>query len=101
MNITNLKPFSSVLPPGQGKTEAPATQKQAQAFGDFLKEALHKVNTMQLDAEKMAADFTVGKDVQLHEVIIATEKATLALQLTMQIRNKAIDAYQEIMRMQI
>ncbi|MDD2212096.1 MAG: flagellar hook-basal body complex protein FliE [Clostridia bacterium] len=72
-----------------------------QNFGDFLKNALSKVNTTQLQAEQMTSDFVIGNNVELHQVVLATEKAALALQLTMQIRNKVIEAYQELMRMQI
>ena len=72
-----------------------------QNFGDFLKNALEKVNATQLQAEQMTYDFAIGNEVQLHQVVLATEKATLALQLTMQIRNKVIEAYQELMRMQM
>ncbi|MDD4146281.1 MAG: flagellar hook-basal body complex protein FliE [Clostridia bacterium] len=72
-----------------------------QNFGDFLKNALSKVNTTQLQAEQMTSDFVIGNNVELHQVVLATEKAALALQLTMQIRNKVIEAYQELMRMQV
>lgn len=72
-----------------------------QSFGDVLKDSLNKVNEAQLHSEQITHDFVIGKDVELHQVMIATEKANLALQLTMQIRNKVIESYQEIMRMQV
>lgn len=72
-----------------------------QGFGDVLKDALNKVNMAQLHSEQITHDFVIGNDVELHQVMIATEKANLALQLTMQIRNKVIESYQEIMRMQV
>lgn len=99
MSINNIDGLKTILPVGD--TKSTHTSKQAEGFGDILKETLNKVNSAQIQAEKMANDFAIGNDVQLHQVIIATEKASLALQLTMQIRNKAIDAYQEIMRMQV
>lgn len=101
MNINDVKgiEYLSVLEPGKKTNQS---QEQVQGFGDALKEALNKVNTAQLQAEQMTHKFVGGSnDVELHQVILATEKATLALQLTMQIRNKVIDAYQEIMRMQV
>ncbi len=99
MSINNIDGLKSIISVGNAKNQQ--TQKQVEGFGDFLKEAINKVNSAQIQAEEMVSNFTVGNDVQLHQVIIATEKASLALQLTMQIRNKAIDAYQEIMRMQV
>lgn len=100
MSINNINPQGSLLPVGEG-TGNQQTQKQAERFGDFIKEAINQVNSSQVQAEQMAKEYAVGNDVQLHQVIIATEKASLALQLTMQVRNKAIEAYQEIMRMQV
>ncbi len=77
------------------------TEESAQSFGDYLKDALNRVNDMQLDADNAAEDFAAGKTDNIHQVMIAAEKADIALQFTMQIRNKILDAYNEIMRMQI
>jgi len=98
--MNGINGLNSVLPVGTGTKNAEG-QKQVESFGEFLKEALNKVNSAQVEAQQLTQEFTLGNDVELHQVIIATEKASLALQLTMQIRNKAIDAYQEIMRMQV
>ncbi len=70
-------------------------------FSDMLKQALHKVNDGLIESEKLASAYTVGKNVELHQVVLATEQANLALQLTLQIRNKVMESYQEIMRMQV
>ena len=70
-------------------------------FGSMLSEALAKVNDDLIGAEKLSQDFALGKNVELHQVITATEQASLALQLTIQIRTKVIEAYQEITRMQV
>jgi len=71
------------------------------SFGDYFKQALDNVNQLQLDSAQMGIDFAAGKTDNIHQVMIAGEKADVALQLTMQIRNKVIEAYNEIMRMQI
>ena len=71
------------------------------SFGEFLGEAIGSVNRLQLDAESAAASLALGEIQDVHTVMVATAKADLALQLTLQIRNKMIDAYQEISRMQI
>jgi len=95
-----IKGISSLPVLDSGKINSQAKEK-AQSFSGFLNEAINQVNQTQLHAEQMTNEYALGNDVQLHEVVLATEKAALALQLTIQIRNKAIEAYQELMRMQI
>ncbi|GBG56305.1 flagellar hook-basal body complex protein FliE [Sporomusaceae bacterium FL31] len=70
-------------------------------FSQFLSEAIGSVNNLQLQAEKASLDLAAGKVEDVSQVIVATEKASVALQLTMQVRNKVVEAYQEIMRMQV
>ena len=70
-------------------------------FSDYLKQALNSTNTLLVEADNLANDFAAGKIDNIHQVTIAAEKADVALQFTMQIRNKIMDAYSEIMRMQI
>lgn len=71
------------------------------SFAELLKDNLAKVNQLQQEADKLTQDFTLGKIDNIHEITIATEKAQLALNLTIAIQNKVIDAYKEIMHMQI
>ncbi|MBP1764410.1 MAG: Flagellar hook-basal body complex protein fliE [Firmicutes bacterium] len=75
--------------------------QQEQTFGKMLSNALNDVNKLQLNAQQTSVDLAAGKIQDISEAVIATEKATIALQLTMQVRNKVVDAYQEIMRMQV
>lgn len=70
-------------------------------FENFLSDALAKVNNLQNDAAVKSQQLALGENVELHQVMVTTEKANLALQLTIQVRNKIVEAYQEIMRMQI
>ena len=70
-------------------------------FGEFLTQALGEVNKLENDSAKATFDLAAGKLQDVSQVTIATEKATIAMQLTMQVRNKMIDAYQEVMRMQV
>ncbi|MCW8848623.1 MAG: flagellar hook-basal body complex protein FliE [Melioribacteraceae bacterium] len=65
-------------------------------LGDFVK----GVNTDQLDSKQIVTDFIEGKDVELHEVMIAGQKARTSLELLMQIRNQTVDMYKELTRMQ-
>jgi len=70
-------------------------------FANYLKDALNDANRMIIESEKLADDYAAGKTDNMHQVLIAAEKADIALQFTMQVRNKILDAYNEIMRMQI
>lgn len=72
-----------------------------EGFGKMLQEALTRVNDLQVEADRAIQDVALGKEEDLHRAMIALEKANLALGLTVQVRNKVIEAYQEIMRMQL
>lgn len=93
--------ISGVGPSSIQRTQEEKSSKKAPDFAEILKEAFEKVNQVQKSAEKMASDFALGKISNIHEVIIEAEKATIALRLTTEVRNKIIEAYREIMRMQL
>lgn len=71
------------------------------SFGQYLADALGQVNALQQQSTQMTDDFIAGRTDSIHEVLIAGEKASLSLQLALEIRNKVLEAYQEINRMQI
>ncbi len=75
--------------------------KQDGSFGKMLSNFVENVNDLQQDADKKTADFIHGKNnVEVHDVMIAEEKARTSLQLLMEIRNKGIDMFKELTRMQ-
>ncbi|MCC6397531.1 MAG: flagellar hook-basal body complex protein FliE [Bacteroidetes bacterium] len=71
------------------------------SFGETLQRAITDVNSLQTEAGKAVEKMVVGEAVDLHEVMIAVEKAKTSFDLLMEIRNKTIEAYREIMRMQV
>ena len=71
------------------------------SFGETLQKAITDVNTLQSEAGKAVEKMVGGEAVDLHDVMIAVEKARTSFDLLMEIRNKTIDAYREIMRMQV
>lgn len=83
------------------KTDVVGASSVDKPFGQFLSEAINDVNTLQNNAEKASMDLAAGKIQDVSQAVIAAEKASIALQLTMQVRNKVVDAYQEVMRMQV
>ncbi|BDH61136.1 flagellar hook-basal body complex protein FliE [Lysinibacillus sp. PLM2] len=72
-----------------------------QNFSNLLKDAISSVNNQQMESDVLTQKLINGQDVELHEVMIAAQKASITLNATMEVRNKVIDAYQEIMRMSI
>ncbi|AGH96363.1 flagellar hook-basal body complex protein FliE [Pseudobdellovibrio exovorus] len=80
---------------------APTAGTSGPSFADTLKEAVGNVNQLHLDADRKAQELATGKTDDIAGVMIATEKADIALRTMVQVRNKIIDAYQEIMRMQV
>jgi flagellar hook-basal body complex protein FliE len=70
-------------------------------FSSLLGNALDKVNQLQLESDEYKKLLVTGDVDNLHDVTIAAEKANISLQLTLAIRNKVVEAYKEIMRMQI
>ncbi len=70
-------------------------------FADLLRGALGEVNQMQIDADQAVDHLLTGDLDNLHQVMIKAEEAQLSLQLTTQVVNKVLQAYQEISRMQI
>ncbi len=83
---------------------APATggvEKTDASFEKTLKESIQQVNDAQLQADQAISDLTTGKQQDLHQTMIAIEKASLSFELMMQVRNKILSAYEEISRMQI
>ena len=84
------------------KLKTPTTSYEAQqTFANNLKEAIASVNDQQITSDTMTNKLINGENVELHEVMIAAQKASISLNATMQIRNKVIEAYQETMRMSI
>lgn len=85
---------------GQG-VGANSNLKGTESFANTLKEAIGSVNALQKSADVQAQQLATGKNQNLHETMIATEKADIALRLMVSVRNKVIDAYHEVMKMQV
>ncbi len=81
---------------GEQKVEEPV-----KSFGEYLSDSLKKVNELELESERMNEALATGRIEDVSQVVVAAQKAEIALQLTLQLRNRATAAYQEIMRMQV
>lgn len=87
----------------QSKKNSPmsAEESGAGSFANTLNEAITNVNDMQVHSNQMMEKLATGETKNIPEVMVAAEKADIALKLMVQVRNKMIDAYQEIMKMQV
>ncbi len=70
-------------------------------FGQFMKEAVTEVNNSQLHANDLTARYSAGEPMDIHTVMIASQEASVALNLAVEVRNKLVDAYQQIMNTQV
>jgi flagellar hook-basal body complex protein FliE len=96
--INSLAPFSqSPLKP----TDTSDISQAKSGFGDILSSTLKSVNNAQIAGDTAIEKLQTGDAKHLHEVMIAVEEADVSLRMLVQMRNKALTAYEEIMRMQI
>ncbi len=88
-----------VLPLKQPDTSQ--VSQASNAFGSLLQETIQQVNEAQAHGEQAIQDLQTGNAENLHEVMIAVEQADISLRMLVQLRNKAQQAYEEIMRLQV
>jgi flagellar hook-basal body complex protein FliE len=113
MDGLTISTSQALLEKGQTLTELRNSKLQSQlpspsigstgekSFADTLKEAVGSVNSMQKDSDKQIEQLATGKNHNVAEVMLTAEKADIALKLMVQVRNKIIEAYQEVMKMQV
>jgi flagellar hook-basal body complex protein FliE len=97
--IGQLNP--SLQMPEIRRPHRPGKEIGAPDFGDVLKDAISTVNEVQRQSDLEIQKLMTGESQDLHATLIAVQKADLSFQMMMQVRNKIIQAYQEIMRMQV
>jgi flagellar hook-basal body complex protein FliE len=81
-------------------TNATAKAGDAAPFSDLLTDAVGDVNALQEQAASAVKGLMTGSGVDVHQTMIATEKASMAFELALGVRNKAVQAYQQVMSMQ-
>ncbi len=96
MEIGNIQSLSGSLPKVKISEKTNGDQ-----FGDMFKGLIDGTIKAQAESSNLTEQFIKGEDVELHEVMIAGEKAKTSLQLLMEIRNKSLDMYKELTRIQI
>lgn len=98
--ISGSLPIAPIAPtPASGIS---GTSSAAPAgFGDALGKGLQQVSSLEHKADALVQDIATGGDTKIHEVMAATSQAGLAVDMLVQVRDRALEAYQEVMRMQV
>jgi flagellar hook-basal body complex protein FliE len=90
--------FPGALPTAPTPSTGP--DAEGSSFGSTLKDAINKVNDLGSTSDQQVSELVEGDRQDIHNVMIAVEKADIAFQLMMQVRNKIVNAYQEVSKMQ-
>jgi flagellar hook-basal body complex protein FliE len=98
MPIADLLKTVAVEPSGGPQTGSPLDSKQP--FGNLLRDAIGSVQNLETQASQATEGLLRGDGVDIHTAMIATQKADLAFEMALSVRNKAVAAYQQIMNMQ-
>ncbi|MFD0943322.1 flagellar hook-basal body complex protein FliE [Savagea faecisuis] len=97
--MPKIQSVQSVIPPKNIFEIQNESKQVEQSFGTYLKEAIAQVDQMQKVSDFKTGQLITGQNVDLHNVMIEAQKANIALSATLEIRNKVVEAYQEISRM--
>ena len=99
MNVPAIDP-ALLVSPSVNATPASGTEA-AGSFSAWLEQQVQATNTDIVSADTAVRSLAVGEPVNLHQVMVQLERAKLQLELVVQVRNKLLDAYQDLMKMQI
>jgi flagellar hook-basal body complex protein FliE len=97
-DIAQMPELAGIRPP---QSQPAVGKKDEPTFAGVLKDSLAEVNQLQQKADAAITALATGDKANLHETMIAMEQADVSFKLMMQVRNKIVEAYQEIMRIQV
>ncbi|NBG87561.1 flagellar hook-basal body complex protein FliE [Isachenkonia alkalipeptolytica] len=101
MEVQGLQQINPGLDEGQGRLHNDIAPSKGPSFMDYMNHAVDQANQLDLEAEDLSMQLAAGELDNTHEAVIAAQKAETSLQFITEIRNKVLDAYNEVMRMQI
>lgn len=99
--MNTLPVQSNTIPLTLPKISGSEVAEASTTFGNMLSKTINQVNQAQNNSDTAITELHTGSAKNLHDVMIATEEADIAIRMLVQMRNKALDAYNEIMRLQI
>lgn len=100
-NLNNIGSLSTADLLNNKKGVSKVTPSGGEQFADVLKKSISETNSIQVDSEKAMADIATGQVKDLHQAAIAIDKAENSMKLMLEVRNKALTAYKEILRTQM
>ena len=100
-NLNPIDPIRGGAGDEIGRLKRAATQKNQPAFKDTLAGFMKDVNSMQIKADESIEKMVAGEITDVHQVMNSVQEANVAFNMMMEIRNKVMDAYQEVMRMRL
>lgn len=97
-----MSPISNIAPVSLPATlTLPGSSDTSNAFSNILKDTLGGLQAVQDKADTSVRQFLTGENDDLHTTVLATQRAEMAFELGLQVRNKVVSAYQEVMKMQL
>lgn len=100
-SVRIINPLPGNIPMFDVPSLSQAVKDAPPGFADLLAESIQSVEELSEESNRMTVDLSLGRPVELHQVMLASTKAQIALELLIEIRNKIIEAYQEISRMPV
>jgi len=99
----NIEAISSIAAETMVSSEATSASvpSQGPSFSDYVTQYYNDVNTTINKADLSLREYAVGENGNIHEVLLSIEKAKTTFELGLQVRNRMLEAYQELMRMQV
>lgn len=101
MKINSFIPNEQIFNTSNENKNSKVSETGGSDFFKILKDKLNEVNEQQVNADEMTTKMIQGEDVEVHDVMLAAAEAQTSLQLAVQVRNKIVEAIQELNRMQI
>lgn len=104
MKINSFVPDTKVFDvfdENKNKINNTESKNEGKSFLDTLKSKLDEVNDQQIAADNATQSYIKGDDIDIHQVMLSQEEAKMSLELAVQVRNKIVEAYQELNRMQL
>lgn len=98
ISMLGLKGIAPIIPPAP---VGEADKSTGEAFQSVLTDAIQRVEQFQLSSRESTDRFLRGEEEELHQVVLAGQRADVAFEMFLGVRNKVVSAYQEIMRMQL
>ena len=99
--IKSLIPPTEVQPSHKGSgAEKSGSEVAGKSFSDMLSDSINEVNRLQTEASDSLEQLATGENQDIHNTVIELQKASISFKMMMEVRNKLVDAYKEVMRIQ-